>query len=822
MHRGQQPRRIGDRAVIAEHHIIAGTGGDAIRADAADEDCFAGARDDHIVAAEGWVGGLCQAEETGGIEEGAVVTDGHIGPGPHGDAVCADPADDDLIAGAKHDHIIAARCRRIRCGTGQNAGIPGNRAVVSQHDVIARTGRDAVRPGAADDGAVADPEGETIRTAETGVGCFGEAQQSRSEDEAAGVADEDRGTRACRERVSADPRDDDLVAGAKRNRVIAARRRGIRGHARQNTGGPGNRAVVSQHDVIACTGGDAVRPGAAEDDAVADAEGQHIRAAISRIGGLSEAQYARRVEEAAIVAEDNVGTGTDLDRVCPHAADDDLVAGAEGDHVADARSRGIRCHADQDAGSPGNRAVVAQHDIVAGPGRDAVRAGPADDDLVAGAEADGVVASNARRRRLCRGQNAREEAQSAAIAKHDVIAIARRDPIGAGSAEDDVVARAQGDLIARAAERDRPREDDDRACGEQVVDTTELGHRPIIAEDGRIAGAIDDAVGCGCQRIGAARHVRRSRGADDAEGLDRQAQPGGQIDLQAAVAEQDVVAAPTSERVGAAAAGEPIRTERALQRIAAAAAIEHDGVGCCAGVEQVVSSAGEPARGAGQVRGRRVVEAAVLAGFSEQHERGTKGAAGRDQMVAPAAALDQRDRSGRGGRGGECIPARAKHDIDDLHAVIGDAGIERDQRGHLGRAEIDLGCRGEIEARYGGVARKRDTARRDLVAGGNAGERGRGCQEAGIARGAAIVEQVEGVGLRALVIDHRDNRQGAGRLAREHHGGGNGNGCSGAALHQHDALHCRQRMRLGGHRDHGLGGHHARGGTRGHLHDERG
>ena len=158
-------------------------------------------------------------------------------------------------------------------------------------------------------------------------------------------------------------------------------------------------------------------------------------------------------------------------------------------------------------------------------------------------------------------------------------------------------------------------------------------------------------------------------------------------------------------------------------------------------------------------------------------------------MVIPAATLDQRDRPGSGRRRREGIPACAKHHIDDLHPMIGDPRIEGDQRRHHLGAEVHLGRTCEMQARHHTIARERNTADGDLVAGRDAGCRSRGPQCAGISRAAAIVVKVESVGLRTLVVNDCDHRQGAGYLARQHHRGGIGNCHRRPTLDQHCTLH---------------------------------
>ena len=141
MNRCQQPRHIGDRAVVPKHDIVAGACGYPITSGAAHEHALAGAYRNRVVAAVGGVRRLGEAQGAGCVDEVAIVADDHAGTSPHADTVSANPANHDLIASAQRDRIVAAQSRRIRCDARQHAPGPGHRAIVTQHDIVARARR---------------------------------------------------------------------------------------------------------------------------------------------------------------------------------------------------------------------------------------------------------------------------------------------------------------------------------------------------------------------------------------------------------------------------------------------------------------------------------------------------------------------------------------------------------------------------------------------------------------------------------------------------------------------------------------------------------
>ena len=188
---------------------------------------------------------MCQAQDSRRVGEAGIVAEHDTVARARRDRIGADAPDDGLVAGAEGDRIIAARRRRIRLDRGQEPCHIGNRAIVAEHDIVARARRDAVSAGAAKDDAVAYPDGYRIRAAIGRISGPCQAQCSGRVDEASVISDNEVGAGPHGDPVGSNAADDDLVAGAKRDRVIATRSRRIGRDTGQNPGVPRDRTVVS-------------------------------------------------------------------------------------------------------------------------------------------------------------------------------------------------------------------------------------------------------------------------------------------------------------------------------------------------------------------------------------------------------------------------------------------------------------------------------------------------------------------------------------------------------------------------------------------------
>ena len=167
-------------------------------------------------------------------------------------------------------------------------------------------------------------------------------------------------------------------------------------------------------------------------------------------------------------------------------------------------------------------------------------------------------------------------------------------------------------------------------------------------------------------------------------------------------------------------------------------------------------------------------------------------------MIVATATLDHRDRAGRCVGGGEGIVARTQHHVHHLHIGVGDARIVGHHGGRLRGADIDLLRRTKMQT--GNIAEigQHHSAHRLLIARRDAAGDRRRSQHARIAAIAVIVEQVERIVLRGLVVDRGDDRQWRTDLGRQHHTGMQADIGIGhqIAFDQHRPLNVRQRVRL--------------------------
>ena len=210
------------------------------------------------------------------------------------------------------------------------------------------------------------------------------------------MTDNDIGAIARRDRVRPNARNDDVVARTNRYRLVAAigrARAAARHHIgarnrRQHARGIAHTAILPQHDAAADPGADAVIARAAKHRRIARTDADRAGAAIARVGRLRQAQHARRIGQAAVIAEHHAVASPNRDAVRPNAADHHIIARAQGDGVVAARGRRVRLDRRQDARRVGHAAVMADHDVVAGTPADRIRPNAAEDGVVAGAQGD--------------------------------------------------------------------------------------------------------------------------------------------------------------------------------------------------------------------------------------------------------------------------------------------------------------------------------------------------------------------------------------------------------------------------------------------------
>ena len=408
----------------------------------------------------------------------AAVAEDETLPVARGDRVGARSTEDDVVAGARGDGVVTAGVDfdRVRgrervvdpgdaAAEGQQAAggnqvdvarIPVGRhvidvTVVAEHDVVAvghrggfaGVGGDAVAPEAAEDDVPTDSGGDDVVAADERADRADLAQGDvevvewlsqvrravdghRGQDLAV-VADHDVAARARIEHIPRRTAEDDVVAAAAGDNVAAA---DIDGEARDHVDvvriSVGHHivdgAIVTQRDVVPIAQIDSVGVGAAQDDIVAQADGNHIRPAIVERGRFDKPQgdrvsaEARRVgycgRDPATVPDDDVPAVACVDQVTEPTADEDVVAAEAGDDVRTAgeRRRGagdlvdIRRIAvpvvDQDA-------VVAQDDVVVVHRRgrqtadgDGVALVPTQDDVPTGARGNRVRPPDAESERL--------------------------------------------------------------------------------------------------------------------------------------------------------------------------------------------------------------------------------------------------------------------------------------------------------------------------------------------------------------------------------------------------------------------------------------
>ena len=158
-----------DLAVIADHQIIAATGGDLVGSEAGKDQVVACARRDRVVAAGRGNGvGRPGLEQQGGarrVGHLTVVTEDHVGAQAGRDDISTEAADDDVGPIADVDQVVATQ-RRLRRGKAcqASADVPGHDAVVADDDIVTEAGGDRVVA------AVTDHKVITTHGIESGIG----------------------------------------------------------------------------------------------------------------------------------------------------------------------------------------------------------------------------------------------------------------------------------------------------------------------------------------------------------------------------------------------------------------------------------------------------------------------------------------------------------------------------------------------------------------------------------------------------------------------------------------------------------------------------
>ena len=889
----------GGASFVAEHHVVAGKRGDRVGAGAADDDVVAAADLDGVVVAETRIEALGPLHPAQGIElDGAVVAEDDVGirvglarvdgvatataehhvgaragrdgvgrtalaaarhleadsaceghaavvaqhdvrAVPRDDGVGARAAEDQVGARAGLDLVVAAQRRVERLGEPDAAeGVEGDVAVVAEDDVVVRIGLariDEVAAEAADDEVGARARGDHVAAAAASPLAEGLQPDAVQDVDGAVVAEDNVGTDAGGNGVVARAAENDVVAVARADRVVARHALVLGGGAHEDALREGREAVVAEDHVAPSARGDVVGADAAEHHVVALARHDPVAAAEGRVRGLDRDQDAVREHGAAVVAEDHVRAGAGADLVRADAADDDAAAVAEGDEVAQARrGGGGRSLEDATLRVEGRLAVVAEHraaavaggdgvaartaedhgdavadadrvvaaDIVVGrldqgrqagrgeagvariaddhvgagadlravadPGRDGVAAGTAEDRVAAAADSDGVAVADLGADARDLDEDASLEIGLAAVAEHDIVAVADGDRVAARTAQDDVVAVADGNGVVAADGRgDRERTLDPAGGVEGDDAVVAQDHRaPVGAGDGVAARATEHDVAAGAEadRVGAADG---GRGGGDAREHARRhgtRRRHGEVGL-AAVAEDDVVARAGGDPVGPRTADDPglavlglddvvtadLRRDR-LDALGSAvaerrpAAVAEDHVVARANLDRVGPRAAEDG---GIAAGRR--DRVVAADLGRDREDRGDGAIDEGGRAAVAEhdlrALAERDPVGARAADHRGVAVLGLDDVVAADARI-DA-LDRDELadpedGFAAVAEDDVVARADRDtvgagpAEDGGVA----VARRDRVAAADLGrDRGHGGDPAVLeGRRAAVAE----------------------------------------------------------------------------------
>ena len=372
------------------------------------------------------------------------------------DDIAARAANDEVVAAAHHDLVVVAEADIEGFGPLHAAlRIKGDLAVVAEDHVgigVGLAGVDRVGAQAAEHHVGARARGDDVARAAIAVADHPRPDAELVGDEAV-VAQHDICARARGDGVAAGATDHEVVAVTDLDPVVASVGGVGRGELDPHAGLEHRVAVVADDDVAAAQRRDDVGPGAADDEVVAAADLDLVVAAEAGIEALGPDHPTGRIEgDVAVIAEDDVGVGVGLagiDRVAAQAAEHEIRAGLGGDRVGGATDP-VADDLQTDSACKADRAVVAQHDVGARAGRDGVGARATQHDVVAVADRDPVVAGT-----RCVGRDedharASLELGIAAVADHRVVAAERGHDVAAGPGDDHVVASSDIDRVVAA------------------------------------------------------------------------------------------------------------------------------------------------------------------------------------------------------------------------------------------------------------------------------------------------------------------------------------------------------------------------------------
>ena len=562
-------RRPVDLAVVAQHGAGAGAATHGVAAGAAHDHLLAVAQRDLIGAAVGRAAAadLLQCCKAAEVAQHAAVAQHHAVALPADDQVVTRAGHHGVVAVAHAQAVVAAQRGLGRRHPAAHAGrIPLDPAVVAQHGVVAGARGDGVGADAGDGGVVAVTQGQAVACAGggRGVGTGQAGQHAVGEADAAVVAQHGIGAAAGADRIGTEAADHQVAAAAQCDAVVAARA-GFGGlHPAQHPGcGPVDLALVAQNGVGVVAGGDGVGTAAAHHhvaslagaDAVVAAGGGQVAGRGHHLAPLCQ---PGEVAQRAGIAQQQVGTAAGGDLVGTQAADGGVVAVAQLQQVvATQAGQAALGQLDHAGGGPGQRAVVAQHQVGAAASGQRVAATTGDGGIAAIAQAEGVVAGGGVGRVGAgqQRQHAGGVGGAAVVAQHHVIATAGGDGVAAGACQHGVFAAAQcqhvgaaqgqvGGLQLRQHARAGP-VDLAVVAQHQVgpcAAADGVGTRPGQHGVGAVAGldAVSAAAGVAIQHQAALELLQCGRAAE-VSGL-------------AAVAQQQVVAAAGGDGVGACAA----------------------------------------------------------------------------------------------------------------------------------------------------------------------------------------------------------------------------------------------------------------------------
>ena len=324
----------------------------------------------------------------------------------------------------------------------------------------------------------------------------------------------------------------------------------------------------------------------------------------------------------------------------------------------------------------GHGAVVAEDRVVAGGDRDGVRPRATRHEVVAATGDDRIGAAEQRvagAHRLHR-QRGRVERRPAMVAEDQVGAVvgACIDGVAAVAAQDHVGASAAMDRVAGAVGGPDRFDALDLTGRQDPLGAGGLGDDPVVAQDDVVAAVTAQRIGAHGQGVSARRAARIDR-------RDRQ-HTGREHDVDARVAVDVIEAAFAVDLVAARAAGQVVSRLAAEDHVIAAAAVDGDHPGRGRRVDRVGPRVREAPSGAGGDRARQArVAAAILRGVAEDHQRRIQAsdidapAAVDGDGVATPAAVDRRDGAIGGAGHGQLIVARAEQYLHDLQGAVGDA-----------------------------------------------------------------------------------------------------------------------------------------------------